>query len=279
MRPVVEGSDGRNHDHERLLDESEDGHSYGWTIALFVLATALSCIVGIFIGYQAHDLDETCSGHTSHYSPVLANVPIKYHRQRFNGSLLEENTYRQDAGLEVDAAWEALGVNYRAIRVPVEQAARSGITPGQVQISEAYGGGYPANIEGFHHLHCLNLLRQSLYYNYDYYHQQGEGAFKNEDFIVRQHVSHCLDILRQQLMCIIDIGVLGQVWIHPEHPTPFVDFNTEHVCRNFEDIRAWAEKNQLPLQEQGHGHGQEDEEASGNFLLPPKKGSVLSEIP
>ncbi|RDW72708.1 oxidase ustYa family protein [Aspergillus mulundensis] len=301
MRPVEDTDEG-NHDHERLLDEGEathswtpskkrlkqrDNHRRAWTVSLCVFASTLFCMVGISVGYWVHDLDETCSRHTTHYSPVLSNVPIKYQRQRFNGSLLKQNIYRQDASPEVDAAWEAIGANYRPIRVPVDQAAMSGITPGQVQISEAYGGGYPANIEGFHHLHCLNLLRQSLYYNYNYYHAKGEGAFKNDDFIVRRHVSHCLDILRQQLMCTIDVGVLGQVWIHPEHPSPFVDFNTEHVCRNFEDIRAWAEMNQLPLHEHGHGHGHGNGDENGHgaegategFLIPPQRGSVLSEVP
>ncbi|KAL4981978.1 hypothetical protein BDW68DRAFT_182986 [Aspergillus falconensis] len=285
MRPVGKASQARSPDHDSLLNESETAYPWtsqnqklgrrpyygaGWTVALFIIATALSCMIGIYIGYQRDDLDDVCSR-----PPVIANVPIKYHRQRFNGSFLKENVYRQDAGPEVDAAWEALGANYRPIRVHVEDAAKSGIAPDQVQISEAYGGGYPANVEGFHHLHCLNLLRQSLYYNYDYYRSKGDGAFRNEDFIVRKHVSHCLDILRQQLMCTIDVGVLGQIWIHPENPRPFVDFNTEHVCRNFEDIRAWAESHQLPLP--GHGHGGDD--APVRFLVPPRTGSVLSAIP
>jgi hypothetical protein len=49
-------------------------------------------------------------------------------------------------------------------------------------------------------------------------------------------------------MCTVDIGVLGQVWYQPpeEAPQPFVDFNTVHKCRNFDNIRDWAEKHQLP---------------------------------
>ncbi|KAL4974647.1 hypothetical protein BDW66DRAFT_161082 [Aspergillus desertorum] len=263
MRPVSEASQGRKNDHASLLDGSDAVYPWtlqsdkpgrrphyglGWTIALGIVAMTLSFIM----------------------APVISNVPIKYRRQRFNGSLLKENIYRQDAGPEVDAAWEALGANYRPIRVPVEQAVKSGITPEQVQISEAHGGGKRSRT-----LTAQNLLRQSLYYNYDYYRTKADGAFRNDDFIVRKHVSHCLDILRQQLMCTIDVGVLGQVWIHPDHPSPFVDFNTEHVCRNFEDIRAWAEKNQLPLP--AHGHGAND--APGDFLVPPREDSVLSGVP
>ncbi len=61
-----------------------------------------------------------------------------------------------------------------------------------VQVQGKYGGGFPANVEGLHHLHCLNLLRQTLWFNYDYYHALGEGAFKNSDEIVRYHVSKYL---------------------------------------------------------------------------------------
>ena len=28
----------------------------------------------------------------------------------------------------------------------------------------------------------------------------------------------------------------------------FVDFNTQHVCRNFENVREWAEERQLPVE-------------------------------
>jgi hypothetical protein len=42
-----------------------------------------------------------------------------------------------------------------AARVPEEHAAASGIAPDQVKIKKEYGGGYPANVEGLHHLHCL----------------------------------------------------------------------------------------------------------------------------
>jgi Mycotoxin biosynthesis protein UstYa len=59
-------------------------------------------------------------------------------------------------------------------------------------------------------------------------------------------IAHCLDILRQQLMCTVDTGLLGQVWWNPKEPTAFVDFNTQHTCKNYDAIRAWAEKRQLP---------------------------------
>lgn len=33
-----------------------------------------------------------------------------------------------------------------------------------------------------------NLVRQTLYYNFDYYKGLGGGAFQNSDYILRKHV-------------------------------------------------------------------------------------------
>jgi hypothetical protein len=82
--------------------------------------------------------------------------------------------------------------------------------------------------------------------------------------------AHCLDILRQQLMC--TVGVLGQVWYQPEGKSPeaFVDFNTVHKCRNFDAIRDWAEKNQLP----------DVSDIPADFLEQPKEGDrIWHEVP
>jgi hypothetical protein len=79
-------------------------------------------------------------------------------------------------------------------------------------------------------------------------------------------LAHCLDIIRQQLMCTVDTGVLGQVWWDPTAPKPFVDFNTEHKCKNYDAIRQWAEARQLPA------------ETPMDFLRKPA-GRVWNEIP
>lgn len=244
---------------------------------LLISFTTLICCLSAFLGALAgvhwfQNIDNaTLIAKTSWPSPLTKDVNIAYNTVRFNGSLMQENIYRQPGSPEVDQAWQALGIDYRSIIVPSSDAPRLGLAKDQVKISPEYGGGYPANVEGLHHLHCLNLLRQSLHYNYDYYHSKGEGAFSNNDAVLHKHVSHCLDILRQQLMCTVDIGVLGQVWYQPESseaPQAFVDFNTRHTCRNFEDVRRWAEERQMPV------------EVPGDFLEPPKEGDrVYSEVP
>lgn len=99
----------------------------------------------------------------------------------------------------------------RAGVISREQGLKSGLTDAHVQRADKYGGGFFVNVEGMHHLHCLvrpcpvcfrtrrrikfrglifqqNLVRQGLYFNYDYYKQMGTGAFVNDDMIVEKHI-------------------------------------------------------------------------------------------
>jgi hypothetical protein len=57
---------------------------------------------------------------------------------------------------------------------------------------------------------------------------------------------HCRDFIRQRLICTMDIGVFGSVWVgNRSDMHTFTDFNTKHVCRNFDQIREWARLNQM----------------------------------
>ncbi|KAH7379735.1 tat pathway signal sequence [Cadophora sp. MPI-SDFR-AT-0126] len=250
-----------------LLASSQKSRLARFCSAIAILTSlVIAVFVGIWIGGRGNP-DRFCIAHTSNYSPVLKDVPIRYATQRFNGSLMHENIFRATGSPAVDAAWQTLGVDYRAAIVPPELAAASGLIDSQVQVSERYGGGFPANVEGLHHLHCLNLLRQALYFNFDYYHSLGKGAFSNKDEILRFHVTHCLDTLRQQLMCTADVGVLGQVWWNKDQPAAYPDFNTRHKCRNFEDIRQWAFEHQAP------------KDVPADYLQMPRIADVYETMP
>jgi hypothetical protein len=45
-------------------------------------------------------------------------------------------------------------------------------------------------------------------------------------------------------MCTADVSVFGQIWIK-NIGSPFLDNNTKHKCKNFEDIRRWVEERQV----------------------------------
>ncbi|KAK7966833.1 uncharacterized protein PG986_001110 [Apiospora aurea] len=276
----------------------------GCNLCILAVAAIVSAVLGAILASRNVDLDSKCSAYTSQYcidpkffcakavlteiiAPVLKDVKIKYDMVSFNGSFKAQTIYRQNASPEVDAAWEALGLDCmlaipdpnsfpwkltilpflaRAGVIPLSEGPASGLTPHHVQVSPEHGGGYFVNVEGLHHLHCLNLLRKGLWYNYEYYRALGLHAFKNEEPILQLHVSHCLDTLRQVLMCNVDTGVLGQVWYdHPEGPQAFPDFQSRHKCKNFDAVRDWAVALQAPPAE----------ELPEDFMKAPVDGDVI----
>ncbi|CAG9986681.1 unnamed protein product [Clonostachys byssicola] len=298
--PLINESN--NSDHDGYLPDREPGefhHGHGTksydffykaTITSLVLILAIISTLLIRVETQFHHrVDQTCASHTTSWShwpvqggfidyvsilmkilaPLLRDTPITYRTHTFDGSFMDENIYRQEGSPEVDAAWEALGVDSRAGIISKEDGLASGLDSSFVQRADKYGGGFLVNVEGMHHLHCLNLLRKSLYFNYDHYKNLGHHAFKNEEPILRRHVTHCLDTIRQVLMCNVDTGVLGQVWANPNNPTAFPDFNTKHVCKNYEGVRKWAESIQAPPHDQ----------VPEDFLETPSSEDILLEIP
>ncbi|KAK8045713.1 hypothetical protein PG996_013777 [Apiospora saccharicola] len=144
----------------------------------------------------------------------------------------------------------------RSYRLPEHLASTYGVDPGYAKFRPADGGGYPALFEFPHQLHCVNLARQATRWNYGYYAAQGAGALSNPEGILRRHADHCLDILRQAVMCQPDTGVFGQYWVAATNEIgtwsgedlgerPFVDFHTTHRCQNFEELRGWVVGHQI----------------------------------
>ncbi|OAL22758.1 hypothetical protein AYO20_11107 [Fonsecaea nubica] len=196
--------------------------------------------------YRHSQLDRVCTAHTSQtWSPVEQDVEIHYNSRRFNASFYKESIYRQPASPEVDAAWEELGTELKGIVLSVDEAKRSGLELDRVMVGEDYGGpGYVAFVEVTHQIHCLNLLRRGLWFNYEYYMSNNIAEFADGESIVKLHIGHCLDTLRQALMCSSDTGLLPFVWVG-NPPKQFPDFFREHKCRNFEPILDFAKRREV----------------------------------
>ena len=73
------------------------------------------------------------------------------------------------------------------ILVDEDKALKAGFSRGHIKTPPEAGGQNYANVEVFHQLHCLNLLRKTSYWNHDYYANLGEVEFVNEDYIVGLH--------------------------------------------------------------------------------------------
>lgn len=68
--------------------------------------------------------------------------------------------------------------------------------------------------------------------------------FTDKASTVRLHVDHCIDMLRQVLMCQADVGIVPFYWVKGQGPSE--DFSTTHKCRKFDKVINWAEEHAGP---------------------------------
>ncbi|PPQ72879.1 hypothetical protein CVT26_003500 [Gymnopilus dilepis] len=194
------------------------------------------------LGFKTISSSEVSSTYGSWFPP--ANVAIEYQQDltTFNGSFDFPSIYRGDPTPQVDDAWFRISTGIRTTRLTLEQLRKIGKedTLSKVKYQEADGGGYIAAVEFSHQLHCLNLLRK--YVHFDYYGQSDPFFTESRPETYQRHLEHCIEALRQALMCSADTGMITFEWVRG-FSMPYPDFNTKHRCRDFEKLVAWQTAN------------------------------------
>lgn len=99
--------------------------------------------------------------------------------------------------------------------------------------------GYPVVVVGNHQLHCLHYIWQD--HHLDYY--KGRAAFKEQSPAMYEgHYEHCIDFLRQRLMCHYDMSVTPYQWVNG-HQAPMPGAMTNEKCVDWEAMRTWMKDN------------------------------------
>ncbi|KAK4090436.1 hypothetical protein Purlil1_5108 [Purpureocillium lilacinum] len=165
------------------------------------------------------------------YSP--AKAAIKYEKQMIVHNLADNGKYRGPPRPEQDAAWEDL-LRYNNLRVQKEDLDKANAT--SVPLNDDQGG-YLATLDVFHTLHCVNKIRKSYYS--DYYHDPNPLADQQE------HFDHCIDLLRQVVMCHGDVSLHTYQW-KEDYRWPWPSMQTEHQCRNWDKLMDWSKEHYIP---------------------------------
>ncbi|KAK7914931.1 hypothetical protein PG985_012634 [Apiospora marii] len=99
-------------------------------------------------------------------------------------------------------------------------------------------------LEAFHLLHCLNAVRKGLVTTYDYYWGSRGYGFAPPAVFAR-HLDHCVDVLRQHLMCHADLEPFVFNWREGQEK-PYADFAVRKTCVDFDYMLEWAERRKDP---------------------------------
>ncbi|RDW57656.1 hypothetical protein BP5796_12457 [Coleophoma crateriformis] len=153
------------------------------------------------------------------------------HEQRFNGSLFKRSAYSGPPTPDMDKTWgrftedgSKLMKEYPPIlNISTEDALRTTSYPLEtaVHLKDAQNIGYMASLGFFHQLHCLNMLRKFIHL--DYY-KETEPDWYSQPYL-QGHADHCIDMLREALMCHGDTTLIVYHWIEG-YADPVPDFST-----------------------------------------------------
>ncbi|KAB8250684.1 hypothetical protein BDV35DRAFT_400548 [Aspergillus flavus] len=176
-------------------------------------------------------------------SPVLKGEDLSFSIRNMDATLFPDDNpsiFRQGPSPEVDRAWTVIS-DTRPIALSREDVLSIGKDPAMaVKLSAEFGLGddmYAGRIDVLHQLHCLNALRMEIYFDY-YYGKKYPGGFNQTDEKHRHHVSHCIYMLLQNVLCHANTDVYTHFWTDAvDHPWP--DFNIPHKCTNFRAILEW----------------------------------------
>ncbi|KAJ5689013.1 hypothetical protein N7462_003405 [Penicillium macrosclerotiorum] len=224
-----------------------------WLYAVLTICLAtLSFTAGLFIEL---DLDRKCLVRHSYYSPALNQIDAGYRIVRFNSTVGSPTPFGGTPRPEIDNAWAAVD-QVRVRGISQEELIRIGGSVDDVRLPDDLGGGYMASDMYTHELHCLNFLRKATYPEY---YNQSHG-FTDLPHVVRLHLDHCIELIRQFVVCQGDVGLYTFQWLE-HYPTPYPKFSTWHQCRNTDSIETWITQGAI--------------QTPSNYTWPRVPGSIV----
>ncbi|TVY84313.1 Phenylalanine aminomutase (L-beta-phenylalanine forming) [Lachnellula suecica] len=184
-KPLDSGSSDSSEDSLSYLEPLRQRRSPGRLVITFLLAflSGSLCLNGLFV-YQKLQPSTRCPEHAAtKYAGLLKNVPVSF---SYDTIYVNENRTLEDE------AWDKLIPETGLVALTDEFVQSKGLLPAQRWPWDDTKGIYLLN--GFHNLHCLHVARHTVL-----------SAYDNRPLTYPlEHVSHCLSVLLEEVMCNAD---------------------------------------------------------------------------
>ncbi|KAL9612138.1 MAG: hypothetical protein Q9167_003254 [Letrouitia subvulpina] len=191
--------------------------------------------------------DKDCAAQLSIWflSPAPALDAVEYEERDWVSIFSTHSEFVGTPTSEMEEKWHKL-VDMPAVLIPPKRIPflNRSIEQGFVEAEPSAQHGYVAGVEVFHHLHCLNMVRQ--YATRDRY---PEGLVPtilkyNSPAVAVAHVDHCIETLRAALTCNADLTPYLWYKNSGEGDGPAKeDFQATHKCKRFDRIVDWVKEN------------------------------------
>ncbi|KAL8701607.1 MAG: hypothetical protein Q9201_004815 [Fulgogasparrea decipioides] len=179
---------------------------------------------------------------THHEAPVLEGLDPEYKDIQFKYSLWYQSPFKGPPTPEVESAWYDI-MKYGLISVTAEDIIRIGHNLTAVQYPDSVGGGYLATAMGTHALHCLHYIWQDHYIDVL---PDVQAQKANITEMYGRHYEHCVDYIRQSLMCKFDTTIMPFNWVL-DHQNPTPNGNTIHKCINWDHMQDWLKSRAVKM--------------------------------
>ncbi|KAK0637156.1 hypothetical protein B0T17DRAFT_520776 [Bombardia bombarda] len=250
---------------------------FPWARGVFLLHVVLFSTAILLNLWASRRLSSSCVDTTigirpnsQHHRDPVGHYPLndvaEYTPLKFDAELGAPSIFKGQPRKELDDAWDAL-VDQPMIMVNRETLQSFDPTP---KPSKKKDGHYYATVEVYHQLHCLDITRKFIWRD----HYQHVDTFMDPPEMVWEHVGkcpsalqplppvcvliyeilcpcpknttdHCIDLLRQVLMCNSDVGLIFYTDVGDRQPVARV--STTHMCRNFSQITSWVNEHDSEL--------------------------------
>ncbi|KAM3087045.1 hypothetical protein ACMFMF_000978 [Clarireedia jacksonii] len=182
---------------------------------------------------------------TTHLLSLPARPAIEWEIRKFE-TKTRGNPFVGEPRPELEEAWHDL-LRHDNLHVDFDDFDKD-----MPVIKLADGSGAIAQLTVFHALHCLKKLRQWVYKDH-YYASASEARLALE----AGHADHCIEYIRENLMCKPDISLITYRWVNgtrgnekigeSKAPLPSNKDLSDHECVNWERINSWAEDRAFDL--------------------------------
>lgn len=230
----------------KSLQQAKDWSSTLWKLSSIILSVL--CII-LLIDKKLSNLSLGTYEHGFETDLTAARTSIKLKKYQFSGGLnfYPENgtVYRAHNSVDgreyvgppsttIDDAWEDL-LDGLTVKIPKSDPGNLEDIGYELPTLPGY---LTTTLDVHHTLHCVNVVRKALYP--EYYQDR-----HNTPRAAQLHLEHCLDYVRQSVMCHGDLSPVRLAY-NEDFGREVPDFETWHTCREYSVIRAWAVENMVP---------------------------------
>ncbi|OOF95577.1 hypothetical protein ASPCADRAFT_406329 [Aspergillus carbonarius ITEM 5010] len=220
-------------------------HSTFLAVAYLILILLYLTLIGNVYPFSNSPPQSVPSSPLSHEFPSLHEAGALEYETRTWPVNIHNNPFSGKPRPELEEAWHGL-FEKNNIRVRQEDLEFYNVT----SLRMTDGNGWVGQMGVFHELHCLKRVRHWIYR--DHYLADAPEAVLIEE---EAHVDHCMELLREAILCRGDPTLSGFRWIGPDEGGEGYHLTVEapgyHTCVNWEKLRAWNDERAVNAFEPG----------------------------